>query len=341
MKIKWAAIIFISLIVSYMHVSGSGGQMSTHLVHQQLFFIPIILTSFWFRIIPGLVVAALSSIVFSSVILIAGNGEHANPAVYSQVILYMTIAWLIGWLTTKFHLQQKQLIKTERMDALATLASALSFEIRDIVNSLELSLEETKESNTDIRQEIDRLDRLTSSFSTLIPSYDQPHIFQDLNDVLRTASKDARQLAKKRNIKIELDLDDASCPSMVFNNSMKDIFNGLIKNAMEVSTEGTKIVLKSRRAGTFCSLQVIDFGIGVKPEHVSKLFTPFFSTREGGHGLTLSSGKKVMRDYEGDLLYKPNVMSGSIFEMIVPRENRDINIDEYVTTTTKKLVIKK
>ncbi len=124
---------------------------------------------------------------------------------------------------------------------------------------------------------------------------------------------------------------------MVFDYTMNDILIGIIKNAIEFSLPNNKVVLRSKRSGNHCLIDVVDFGEGVNKEHISRLFQPFFSTTKNGYGLTLSSGRKVMQSHEGDLLYFPGEGSGSVFQLVVPLENRDSNIDQLVTDVKKKL----
>ena len=49
-------------------------------------------------------------------------------------------------------------------------------------------------------------------------------------------------------------------------------------------------------AGRYARISVIDHGVGIKPEHKEKLFTPFFSTKKGGVGEGMGLGLAMARD---------------------------------------------
>lgn len=111
---------------------------------------------------------------------------------------------------------------------------------------------------------------------------------------------------------------------------MSRVLDALVENGLEASNKGQKVTLSSKRGGSACYLDVSDEGEGVAAENLEKLFTPFFTTKSGGSGLSLSAGRKVLRDQGGDLVHIPKPSGGSIFRIIVPRENINQNIDEFV-----------
>jgi signal transduction histidine kinase len=335
MNFKWFLIIIAVALLSYLHVFSPSNQMSAHILHQELFFIPIILAGFWFRLPAGLIVATVISGIYALAMLNMPLTEEMKIAVYMQVSLYIGVGALIGWLTTQLHDQQEKMINNERRASLAKLGSALSLEICEIVNSLELKYKKSdelklKNGGSDFSQEIDRLKRLTTAFNNIELPDEQSLMSKELNEVVKNAKNDFKIKAQTLGVILTLDLEEAGCPSMVFTESMEYIYKSLIANALEVSPKGSEVVLRTARTGTYCALEVQDNGTGVADENVSKLFRPFFSTKEEGHGLSLSSGRKVMRDHEGDLLYEPGTPHGAVFRMVVPRENRDKNVDTYI-----------
>lgn len=340
MKLKWFLVVVAILFISYLHINMIGHDMASHVLHQELFFIPIILASFWFPIPSGIIISIVVSLIYSFALFTGQVDSEAKIAFYLQVGLYIGVAALIGWLTNRLHTQQRKIIRDERRATLAKLASAMSLEMRDIVNSLGLKYKKagrlsSEREEDDFSTEIDRLERIVNAFSKIIPHDEQPQISRDLNVIILQAQEKFKERASNLGVNIKVELEEESCPSMVFSESMAGVFNSLIGNALEVSPQGSEIVLRSKRTGTYCSIEVIDQGPGVADENVEKLFTPFFSTKPGGFGLTLSSGRKVMRDQEGDILFERGKGGGSIFKMIVPRESRDKNIDTHVANTIR------
>lgn len=334
--IKWTLTIILTVIFSVLHIRGSGTELVGHLLHQQLFFIPIILASFWFHLRAGLIVAVIISVIYITSMQAHMTSPDMKITLLSQVSLYLFIAALIGWLATRLDNQQKQVIKDEKNRSVITLVFALSHEILGIINALELKYSKSqtpsnRDGNQDFQEEISKLKQLTRAFQ----QFDQPErddlISQDLNEELKKSQKKFQQKAKQAHIRVLTDLDEAGCPTMLLDDAVTRLIEALIDNAIEASPEKSEIVIRSKRKGTHCLVEVIDSGYGVSEADMSRLFTPFFTTKPDGHGLSLAAGKKIMKDREGDLLYERRKNGGSVFRLILPRENIDKNINEHIS----------
>lgn len=333
---KWIAILTLIAILSFLHIQGSRTMLEGHLLHQQLFFIPIILASFWFHLRTGLVIAIIVSGIYISSMFYHMSSPSIQISVYTQISLYILIAALIGWLTDRLDKQQQQAIKDEKLNALAKLAAALSFEIREVVRGLEARyLSETsapgQNNLPDVKEEIGKLKRLSDAFKQFDTPEKDNVVSYDLNKVVKKTQRKFHYRAKDSGISILTELDETGCPSMVLNDTIVKLFEALVDNALDASPRDSTIILRSTRKGSHCLLEVIDHGSGVREENVSQLFQPFFTTKAYGHGLSLAAGKKVMKDYEGDLLYERGKDGGSIFKLIVPRENINKNIDGLIS----------
>jgi signal transduction histidine kinase len=88
---------------------------------------------------------------------------------------------------------------------------------------------------------------------------------------------------------------------------------------MEVSTPGQSITVSSERQSDHCRVEVRDQGPGIRPEHLSKIFVPFFTTKEKGTGLSLAACKKIMRDLGGDIQVASTWGEGATLTLMIPR----------------------
>lgn len=338
---KWITVSALIAVFSFWHIHGSATNLESHLIHQELFFIPIILASFWFRLPGGIAIAVFVSLIYLSSMLPHMESHNINVVVYMQMTLYIFIASLIGWLTERLHKQQLQIIEEERLRSLTKLAFALSSEIQNIVHSFKIKYEgkkeiDKKEDESDFREEINKLEKLTNAFQQFSVESNEDLLSQDLNDIVKTIHKKLKHRLKENQQAIKVELDSAGCPSMVISEAIIQLLESLVVNAIEASPENSIIYIRSTRRGSFCQVEVIDEGSGVSKENIPKLFSPFFTTKKNGHGLSLAAGKKIMKECEGDIQYEPGETAGSIFKLIIPRENRDKNIDKVVTEQMNK-----
>ena len=72
------------------------------------------------------------------------------------------------------------------------------------------------------------------------------------------------------------------------------------------------------RAGTYAQLSVEDDGKGIESDALSRIFEPFFSTRDSGRGLGLSAVAGIVRAHKGYLRVESNPGHGTRFSVYLP-----------------------
>ncbi|MEN9799302.1 MAG: hypothetical protein RL653_2998, partial [Pseudomonadota bacterium] len=75
----------------------------------------------------------------------------------------------------------------------------------------------------------------------------------------------------------------------------------LLKNALQASPKGGRVVLRGRVEEGGYALEVEDCGKGIPAEEADKVFEPFFTTREKGTGLGLPLARKIAEAHRGSL----------------------------------------
>lgn len=96
----------------------------------------------------------------------------------------------------------------------------------------------------------------------------------------------------------------------------KCVLSNLIKNAIEASLEPVFVFLFEKK-DHYC-ISVKDKGVGIAKENLEKIFTPFFTTKKGGHGLGLSESYKIIKAHGGKLEVESQKEKGSTFTIKMP-----------------------
>lgn len=332
MILKTLVIVLLVGSISAVHLLYTGTNMGFHILHQQLFFIPLVLASFWFGTRAGFTTAIAVSFLYGPTMFLKHHGDGMHLTVFTQIALYLFVAFVMGWLSDRQRQQQQQLLKNERITALGKTASTLGVEIRDIVRSIESIVKDSgglqnKAANEDFLGEIHRLKRVGDGLRHFTPPPEYLSLSTDLNDILRHSFKKYRPAAAARGLNITMLPDETGCPSSVSVEPISRIFDELVSNAIDFSSRGQTIVLRSFGDEKEWVLEVADSGSGVAKQNEVKLFTAFFTTRTDGYGLSLSSGRKLLRDLGGDLIYRPGENGGATFRMLIPRQHRKINTE--------------
>lgn len=93
----------------------------------------------------------------------------------------------------------------------------------------------------------------------------------------------------------------------------------LMENALLASAEAGEVRLEVGLSGALLSFRVQDRGTGIAPEHLDRLFDPFFTTRREGSGLGLAIVKQTAEAHGGWIEVDSSAAVGSIFTLYLPR----------------------
>ena len=92
----------------------------------------------------------------------------------------------------------------------------------------------------------------------------------------------------------------------------------LIKNALEVLTEGGQITVHTSRKGTDALIEVTDNGKGISNEDLPLIFEPFFTRKGAGTGLGLSITRQIIEEHHGTISVSSKSSHGTRFTINMP-----------------------
>jgi signal transduction histidine kinase len=96
----------------------------------------------------------------------------------------------------------------------------------------------------------------------------------------------------------------------------------LLRNAVEAMTGGGRLALsmapEERRGAKLVTLRIRDSGQGIAPEHLAKIFDPFFSTKEHGTGLGLALTQQIVVEHGGSIDVESTPGQGTTFTVRLP-----------------------
>jgi two-component system NtrC family sensor kinase len=102
----------------------------------------------------------------------------------------------------------------------------------------------------------------------------------------------------------------------------------LIDNGIDAITENGEVNIRVHlnKQGDSVEIEVKDTGCGVSQENLSKLFTPFFTTKEMGKGtgLGLAIAYGIVKMHSGDITVESNEGKGTTFFIRLPIGSKEI-----------------
>ncbi len=118
---------------------------------------------------------------------------------------------------------------------------------------------------------------------------------------------------------------------------LEQVMNNFLSNAVKYSPKGEKVVVDSKLEDNQLIVSVQDFGIGIEPSHINKLFDRYYrvdntAMRFEGLGLGLFISSEILKRHQGKVWIESELGQGSTFYFSIPiltetAGNDSINID--------------
>jgi two-component system NtrC family sensor kinase len=231
---------------------------------------------------------------------------------------------------------QSQLVQSEKMASLGTLAASIAHEINNplsgILTSAKLMLRTLAEGPADERAQrsfarqltlVEReTQRCTAIVRNLLDFARQRE--PTLKDVDINACLDEALSLLTNQIRIQgvvLDRRLAPVPYVRADfGQLRQVFVNIVLNACEAMRGGGTLTVQTRVAPDGgVEVEVRDTGAGIPREHLSKIFDPFFTTKEKGTGLGLSVVYGVVQRHGGTARIDSEVGKGTAVVIRLPR----------------------
>jgi len=212
---------------------------------------------------------------------------------------------------------------------LGQMSAALAHDIRNPLGIIRAAAERLKKRYGSVEdatldyipEEVDRLDRIVSSYLSLGST--RPGEVEPLEPgaVFGELLKDMEHETASRGIAVGTDL--VNVPPVAANRAeLRQVFLNLLLNAIQAQPQGGAITVSGaaeRRSGRdWAVIRIRDMGPGMRREELTRLFEPFHTTKEKGSGLGLFSVKRIVEAHHGTVAIDSEPGAGTTVELRLP-----------------------
>ncbi|TLS38143.1 sensor histidine kinase [Pseudalkalibacillus caeni] len=243
-----------------------------------------------------------------------------------RLLLFFAIIYMIESVTARFRMES-ELQRTEKLQVVSEIAASVAHEIRNPMTStrgfLQLLSHEGltgEKRNEFIRiaiTELDRAELIINDYLSLAKPQAEEITEIPLRSTLSHILNILSPYATINNVKLKIDLEGEA--SVVGNSARfnQSLIN-LVKNAIEACKEQGEVKLLLKAKDELASIQIIDNGVGMEEEQVSRIGTAFYSTKEKGTGLGLMVCYRVIDAMGGKIKVKSERNKGTAFTITLP-----------------------
>ncbi len=231
--------------------------------------------------------------------------KNARGKTAGKIILFQDITRLME--------MEEEVKKSDRLATLGKLAANLAHEIRNPLAAMSGSIQilknelplEGKNVNLMeiILQEIDRLNHLITNFLMYAKPIEVKKEMLDIASVINETIAVFKNTPKgESRIGIETTFSDDTNIEGDFQ-QLKQVFWNIFLNSSDAISDGGTIKVtigdNNEDYGGFLVIKITDSGAGIEEDIQSVIFDPFFSTKDGGTGLGLSTVKQIVEAHDG------------------------------------------
>lgn len=233
--------------------------------------------------------------------------------------------------------QREKLLQTERVAAWRELARRLAHELRNPLFPLQITVENMQrakelepeqflevfsESTATLRAELTNLNTIVGRFSDFAKMPAPNFLRVSVNESLRNAVRlfePQFTLVGKPTITPEYFLTEPLPEIDADPDLLHRAFQNLVLNAMDAMPAGGTLTLRTAERNGNIRIEVSDTGKGLTPEECSRLFTPYYTTKQQGTGLGLAIVQSVVSDHHGSISVISEEDRGTTFRIDLPQ----------------------
>lgn len=236
---------------------------------------------------------------------------------------------------------EDELFRARNMESLGILAGGLAHDFNNILtgiitnislaHSLLKGSEEVKELIRNAEQAALRAGRLTRQLLTFSRG-GAP--VKESSSIKKLITESAKFCLSGANLQCEFLLPDDLWSVEVDRGQVYQVLNNIIFNAKEAMPDGGKITLTARniefplkedkeynnllKPGKYIIVSIQDEGSGIKEENLDKIFDPYYTTKDTGTGLGLTSAYSIIKKHGGYIHVDSVPGKGTLFEFYLP-----------------------
>jgi signal transduction histidine kinase len=237
----------------------------------------------------------------------------------------------------------RQLVLSEKLAAVGTLAAGVSHEINNPVGVIQNKVDVLRYRIADgdppenllpelaaIEKHVRRIGVITAGLLAFAREAPFELRALDLDALVEEGIDLVRVPLQSAGLRLQLELDPARPRIRGSANHLLQVLVNILLNAKDASPPGARVWVRTESRDGEVAVVIRDEGVGIPAANLEKIFDPFFTTKDvdRGTGLGLAISHGIVERHGGRILVESTLGSGSTFTVLVPELDRDTQVEQ-------------
>jgi signal transduction histidine kinase len=226
-------------------------------------------------------------------------------------------------------LHEKEALHSEKQNSLDELTATFAHEIRNPIAAAKSLVQQMGEDPTSgenveyAKVALDELARVERSVSHLLKyAKEEDYHFENVNLAAVIDSSLTQMRNKLETNKVAISRNYLGGPVIRADaDKLRQVFSNVVDNAidaMEANQTERRIEVSIQKRSGFAAVRIRDNGCGIDQDKLSKIFNPFFTSKQNGTGLGMAVAKKIIEAHRGTVQAHSQSGAGTEFEIVLP-----------------------
>jgi len=224
---------------------------------------------------------------------------------------------------------EEEILKLRKLESVGVLAGGIAHDFNNLLAGLFGNIEMAKrflpvnhksyKYLNSAGMSMERATGLTQQLLTFAKGGDPIKETLYLEEVITETAKFS---LRGSNVKLHLNIDPELWLVIADKGQLSQVISNLVINAKQAMPNGGSVTIDAKNIATAAvkqiRLRVQDQGVGISPEHLGKIFDPYFSTKPHGSGLGLASCHSIITKHNGTIVAQSKLNQGTTFTITLP-----------------------
>ncbi|MBI4698904.1 MAG: PAS domain S-box protein [Nitrospirae bacterium] len=233
--------------------------------------------------------------------------------------------------------KEEELMKIEKLESVGILAGGIAHDFNNILTnivgniSLAKMLVNSDMNLTEILSAAEKACQHAKDLTKQLLTFSKGGApIKKITAITELLKDSAGFSSRGSNIKCDFSIPDDLWPVEIDEGQISQVINNLVINANQAMPKGGTIHVQAENIvvgvnstlplpnGDYIKISVKDEGVGIPEEDLPKIFDPYFTTKQQGSGLGLTTTYSIINNHDGYISVESEVYAGTTFHIYLP-----------------------